>query len=1481
MKTPEWKGRPIVDSAHAHELEIDAALNEFRDRMPRAQAEEKAHRAYLNEHHSVSAAHHLRGLRAAHAAGDDEAAKKHSAMYALHCKELGHDPYGEPDKDVQKRAEAEEKDAVYRFKAHKADGLLKPVEKGEKLDVGAVLAKAIPKGDEGLRGQNALENQLNTGAHGLMQDHVLEHGGNLEEVPDRGLPAVGKLRAIKPLDEKTLPTFMERGADAGQVPLKDIQHPEQHKYPIVGERTPEEVINQTLGANDVMYDRINAGVPEARRLQQWPLLPQVNARARDAQSDHHFWKWLGRSAGIGVKPVLKNPAMAGPWGLPVDDITKTEVPNFWATLRKALPDSRPGDSEFAAQVGAVQDAMQESGGQSINGGSALGGVKLHVEGQPPHPNWIKDTKASWQGKDPGERGRPASYESDGNYDPEQRPIVAPLSNGKMTGTKTPPSARLQAAGITAPQLAGPVAIKPGKTTQAGLDRAYDAQAVNETRRDNYHSGPAPDVQYGGRHWPQTYGDYMQGQENSMWTAADEAAMNAAHPIPNAVHAGVPFKFEWSGRADPGRGWASPGDVGEGWFIDANHLNPAPPGQENHFDPQGKFHEYWSPTEIQNGKSHSTWFMPDDGRPPQLMRNTSRGDYGYGHEHEATIQQHLAQFRAANPMAKGEPLNFWTALRKALPKGDEDLGGANATENQHNAGATGLMQDQILEAGGRLRAGPHLAPKHRFAPETQHTGIHHMADKLRGQLLRDQPGPIQGHISASDPKAAPPVVQSVTHTLNSGPLKDIPLTTTGLREGAYVNEDVHLANWERSKSMGLQHGTIEPANPYNLKNKKTKFDRDGEQDFWSRLGSLAKAWPKDMKQNDEHAVAHDQLHDRPGGEIVGTPEHGVAIAPPFAGKMTGTKGRLSVASREAPGKEGPAAADPRGRLSSWGSDKTLGTPQILADGKEQWVPREHRVSNNTGGYPSAAAAERAAGASVVNTVWRRDHFGWDRQSPSSDFAAHLGQDILNRPGNIKSLTGSDPSLLPPTLEVKDSDAPGIYRWLSFDWHENPEGSTSGGTYGPNLGSGRFLKARWARGPGDNETGRDAPVGVWQHTDQGFQPIAEHQHDEIRNSRWPEISWGYRPGASDLGIEDKPVFGRADVQNHLDNWHNQNPHITHLPPSLGPQPTVDPVEKAENRADKVELQAEKDLPVPAVLEKDLMPGGKGDDRPDSDFDAESLSAGVRTEMEEHGLDAARAREVAKDHLVEKRGYYRKSEAPSFWTALRKAIPKGDEGLRGQNALENRQNTHANAIAQDKFLEESGGQMKPGRVPVAMNKLTDPKMPEFMNTKYAAKGHVSSKIGKGPGQYQYDQGGVDHHFVPQIEDAKSCHICGSGAHYHYLTADSNPKNLPTVGWRTPGEVEDDILNNAVDMGEQHRRILGPVGTVGEEPHAGNMDLDGAKGWVSKPGTEEYGRDREAEYRFWDAIGKVGAQKAGERWTPSEVFGKISPFDPEDDKK
>jgi hypothetical protein len=62
---------------------------------------------------------------------------------------------------------------------------------------------------------------------------------------------------------------------------------------------------------------------------------------------------------------------------------------------------------------------------------------------------------------------------------------------------------------------------------------------------------------------------------------------------------------------------------------------------------------------------------------------------------------------------------------------------------------------------------------------------------------------------------------------------------------------------------------------------------------------------------------------------------------------------------------------------------------------------------------------------------------------------------------------------------------------------------------------------------------------------------------------------------------------------------------------------------------------------VVRADRLPGGLGDDKPDSDFDAEQLAKGIEVEKEHVGDDLELAKEIAKDHLVEDPLYYDKLE------------------------------------------------------------------------------------------------------------------------------------------------------------------------------------------------------------------------------------------------
>lgn len=128
--------------------------------------------------------------------------------------------------------------------------------------------------------------------------------------------------------------------------------------------------------------------------------------------------------------------------------------------------------------------------------------------------------------------------------------------------------------------------------------------------------------------------------------------------------------------------------------------------------------------------------------------------------------------------------------------------------------------------------------------------------------------------------------------------------------------------------------------------------------------------------------------------------------------------------------------------------------------------------------------------------------------------------------------------------------------------------------------------------------------------------------------------------------------------------------------GPQPWYDGLtpEAEEERKQalaahlKRYLLANPNVYKSELQKADLMPGGKGDNKPDSDFDPEQLSTGVKREMEEHGLDEARAKEIAKDHLTENPQYYSMEKAalqPSKTGRHNVVLPVGSQIDAGPSA------------------------------------------------------------------------------------------------------------------------------------------------------------------------------------------------------------------------
>jgi hypothetical protein len=121
MNEPLWKGRRVAGPADADDLEIAAAMKQFKDHLPEPDAEDAAYGDYIKTRAMDSAAHHLLGVRAAHAAGWDDVARQHAAAYSAAAEKAGFDPSATPPQEILDRLATVPPHAA--FKPHRADAL--------------------------------------------------------------------------------------------------------------------------------------------------------------------------------------------------------------------------------------------------------------------------------------------------------------------------------------------------------------------------------------------------------------------------------------------------------------------------------------------------------------------------------------------------------------------------------------------------------------------------------------------------------------------------------------------------------------------------------------------------------------------------------------------------------------------------------------------------------------------------------------------------------------------------------------------------------------------------------------------------------------------------------------------------------------------------------------------------------------------------------------------------------------------------------------------------------------------------------------------------------------------------------------------------------------------------------------------------------------------------------------------------------------
>lgn len=126
-----WQGRVVAEPAHAQDLEVAAGVKQFSEGLPQSQAEDAAYSEYVRSRALDAAAHHLAGIRAAHAAGFSDVAAEHAQAYAQAAERAGFEPNAVPPKEVLDRLAG--MSPIHRFKRHPADAIWAPPEDGQGL----------------------------------------------------------------------------------------------------------------------------------------------------------------------------------------------------------------------------------------------------------------------------------------------------------------------------------------------------------------------------------------------------------------------------------------------------------------------------------------------------------------------------------------------------------------------------------------------------------------------------------------------------------------------------------------------------------------------------------------------------------------------------------------------------------------------------------------------------------------------------------------------------------------------------------------------------------------------------------------------------------------------------------------------------------------------------------------------------------------------------------------------------------------------------------------------------------------------------------------------------------------------------------------------------------------------------------------------------------------------------------------------------
>ncbi len=338
-------------------------MHEFKDGMPRQEAEHKAYNAYRKTQHLEAAAFHLRGLKSAQGSGDLEEAKKHGAMYALHAEKLGFEPWKEPPPELKVHLDNALKEKVHKFKAHRGDQFVlddhkiqaaEPIAKSlnklykkavaalehlQKSVAAPYTAQHLPQFSAHVNGVKTDHIAITHGATGQNAGYVLRHQHPNGMVTHQAVPKVGHDAAALTSTATALP--LQKASPAQEALTKGWPKDDQ-----------ENQIN--TGANQVAQDHLQeqgfkAKVLRGNPKQMWDqkhTIEHTNAGDRTDVTDeawnHNFIQHQEAGAeGKEAFPGVSEPGSQGMgWATKGQPIERKEAlihdDEFWHSLGRAV-----------------------------------------------------------------------------------------------------------------------------------------------------------------------------------------------------------------------------------------------------------------------------------------------------------------------------------------------------------------------------------------------------------------------------------------------------------------------------------------------------------------------------------------------------------------------------------------------------------------------------------------------------------------------------------------------------------------------------------------------------------------------------------------------------------------------------------------------------------------------------------------------------------------------------------------------------------------------------------------------------------------------------------------------------------------------------------------------------------------------------------------------------------------------------------------